>query len=569
MSAIKILPENLINQIAAGEVVERHSSVVKELIENSIDAKADKITVEIEDKNKDIIKITDNGTGMSFDDAILAFERHATSKISNASDLENINTMGFRGEAIASIASVSHVVLKTKKEHDKTGTIIECEYGKIVKHEECACPSGTSIKVRNLFFNTPARKKHLKSPKSEYQLILYDFQAIALANPGIDFSLFHNKKKSFQYIKTDKLLERIKSVFGSNTHKNCIEFEKKGNSFSVIGYIGKPVLSQSGTKHQYLFINGRPVKNHLFSYAIAKGYESMLMSGRKPFYVFNMTIKPEYIDVNVHPRKLEVRLTNQNEIFGALQKTTKDLLTKNSLMPSFDYSYTKNEPKTVAEQNSRFNFDAHTQKRGNLNKYSYKQESKKEASMIPIAQIAKSYIIAEHEEGIVLIDQHAAHERILFEKLMDSFEKNTPSKQQLLMPQNIDLSPFECEILKSNIEVFKKLGFEIEPFGGNTFIIQSVPSFLSKENIDSIITSVINDIETNKNTDSAKKPQIKIIEYTACRSAIKFGKDLSIDEMHSLISQLDDLKRPYTCPHGRPSMVKLTYNELEKRFKRT
>lgn len=572
MSIIKVLPENLINQIAAGEVVERHASVAKESIENSIDANADKITLEIEDKNTDIIKITDNGSGMSFDDAKLAFERHATSKISKPEDLEKISTMGFRGEAIASIASVSHMILKTKEAGKNTGTLLECEYGKIIRHENCTCPDGTQIEVRNLFFNTPARKKHLKSPSAEYRHILSDFQATALARPEIHFKLVHNQKESFEYSKTDKLLNRIQSVFGKNTYENCIPFEYESDSFSINGYIGKPDLSRSGTKHQYLFVNNRPIKHNLFSYAVFKGYESMLMGGKKPFYVLNLKINSEYIDVNVHPRKLEVRFSNENHIFAALRKHTKETLQDNVLMPSIGYIRKPQEPAQISDSNSQFNFgdeiNVSHKTHGRLNKYSYKQENKKEISMIPIAQIAKSYIVAENEEGLVLIDQHAAHERILFEELLNTYENKSPAKQQLLMPQNIEFSPLETEIFKKHSDVFESLGFEIESFGGNTYIIHSVPSVLSNENIDKIILGVLDDISEHKNTQSAREPQIKLIEYMACRSAIKFGKDLSADEMFSLIRQLDNLKRPYTCPHGRPSMIKLTFEELEKRFKR-
>lgn len=586
MSIIKILPENLVNQIAAGEVVERPASVVKELIENSIDAGADRITLEVKGAGDEMIKVSDNGSGMDSEDAKLAFERHATSKISSSDDLFNISSMGFRGEAIASIASVSHVVLQTKRKEDKTGIKIVCTGGKIEKIEECGCNDGTQIEVNNLFYNTPARKKYLKSPSTEYQHILNVFQAAALAHPNIHFKLVHNEKASFEYPTATELLERIRSVLGKNTAENSIPIFYGGSSISIEGFIGKPELARSGTKHQYLFVNKRHISHHLFSYALAESYHSLLMEGKKPFYIINIKIDPKLIDVNVHPRKLEIRFLNQSELFRILQNAAKVSLEKNVLMPSMtDYKTAKTDPLKVSDKEfnygkadpsqteAAFEFNRNISASqdfipGRINKYSYKQEIKEDLSMIPLAQIAKSYILAENNEGLVLIDQHAAHERIRYEELMNQFEKDKPEKQQLLIPQNIELSAMEAEIFKNNENTFKELGFEIELFGGNTFIIHSIPAPIANENIENVLMSVLNDLAENKSTKEIKKPQEQIIEYMACRSAIKFGKDLSEDEMVSLIRQLDKLKRPYTCPHGRPSMIKLTYEELEKRFKR-
>lgn len=571
MSVIKILPENLVNQIAAGEVIERPASVVKELIENSIDAGADKITLEIEGAGDELIKITDNGCGMDPEDAILAFERHATSKITSKEDLFNISSMGFRGEAIASIASVSIMAMKTKRPEDEIGTLIESEGGKINKNEEIGCTNGTQIEVKNLFFNTPARKKYLKTPSTEYQQILSVFQSVALANPGIHFKIIHNGKAGFDYPKCENLIDRIRDVLGKNTAENCLPIFYGHKEIQVEGYIGKPELGRTGTKHQHLFINGRPVVHHLFNYAMAESYHSLLMDGKKPFFVINIDISPELIDVNVHPRKLEIRFQNQNEIFRILHKAAKNTLEKNVLMPDFkahrDYQApTENQVKAAFEFTEKITGGDYLP--GRLNKYSYTQEESDELSMAPLSQIARSYILAENEEGLVLIDQHAAHERVRYEELMDQFEKKEPEKQQLLLPENIELSAVEAEIFTSNKETFEKLGFEIELFGGNTFIVHAVPSAIANQNIQGIIQQVLNDLSEDKKTRAVKNPQEKIIEYMACRSAIKFGKDLSLDEMAELIRQVDKLKRPYTCPHGRPSMVKITYNELEKMFGR-
>lgn len=571
MSIIKILPEHLVNQIAAGEVVERPASVVKELLENSIDAGADKITLEVKGAGDESIKITDNGCGMDPKDALLAFERHATSKISKPEDLFQIGTMGFRGEAIASIASVSLVTLQTKRKNDTTGIKIVSNGKTIVKNEECSCADGTQIEVRDLFFNTPARKKYLKTPSTEYQKILNVFQATALTHPQIHFKLVHNDKIACGYPQANELIERIRAVLGRNTAENCIPIFYGGTEISIEGFIGKPELARKGTKHQYLFVNDRHISHHLFSYAVAESYHSLLMEGKKPFYVINIKIAPHLIDVNVHPRKLEIRFLNQSELFRILQNSAKASLEKHVLMPSFKSRVPSKSdlPSTSPDQiKAAFEFSKAILSQPRLNKYSYKQEEEEDLSMIPIAQIAKSYIVAENEEGLVLIDQHAAHERIRFEELMDQYEKESPEKQQLLIPQNIELSAMEAEIFTNNRETFEELGFEIELFGGNTFIVHSVPSPIANENIENILLNVLCDISDTKKTRAIKNPQERIIEYMACRSAIKFGKNLSLDEMSSLIKQLDKLKRPYTCPHGRPSMVKLTFDELEKRFKR-
>ncbi len=586
MSIIKVLPENLVNQIAAGEVVERPASVVKELIENSIDAGASRIVLEVDGAGDELIRITDNGCGMDKDDALLAFERHATSKITSKDDLFNISSMGFRGEAIASIASVSTITMRTKRVEDEVGRLIESVGGKIEKNEEVSCTDGTQIEVRNLFYNTPARKKYLKTPSTEYQQILGVFQKVALANPDIHLKIIHNGKPGFEYVKCENLLNRVRDVLGKNVAENCLPifyghngdaslsraktYRERGVSDSelikiqVEGYIGKPELGRSGSKHQHLFINGRPVVHHLFNYALAEAYHSLLMDGRKPFFVINVIIAPELIDVNVHPRKLEIRFQNQNEIFRILRRAAITTLEKNVLMPDFKASRQEEAP-TDNQVKAAFEF---THMPGRLNKYSYVQEDAEELSMVPLSQIARSYILAENAEGLVLIDQHAAHERVRYEELMDQFEKQDPEKQQLLLPENIELSAMEAEIFEANRGTFEKLGFEIELFGGNTFIIHAVPSTIANQNIQGIIQQVISDLSDEKKSRAVKNPQEKIIEYMSCRSAIKFGKDLSIDEMAELIRQVDKLKRPYTCPHGRPSMVKITYHELEKMFGR-
>ena len=453
MSIIKVLPENLVNQIAAGEVVERPASVVKELVENSIDAGASRIVLEVDGAGDELIRITDNGIGMDSQDAVLAFERHATSKIKSKDDLFNISSMGFRGEAIASIASVSTMTMRTKRDEDEVGRLIESVGGSIEKNEEVSCTNGTQIEVRNLFYNTPARKKYLKTPNTEYQQILGVFQKVALANPGIHLKIIHNGKLGFEYPKCDGLLDRVRDVLGKNVSENCLPIFYGHKEIQVEGYIGKPELGRSGSKHQHLFINGRPVVHHLFNYALAEAYHSLLMDGKKPFFVINVIIAPELIDVNVHPRKLEIRFQNQNEIFKILMKAAKTTLEKNVLMPDFKANReierpTDNQVKAAFEFTEKLTGADHMP--GRFNKYTYEQENAEELSMVPLSQIARSYILAENAEGLVLIDQHAAHERVRYEELMNQFEKQDPEKQQLLLPENIELSAMEAKIFENN-----------------------------------------------------------------------------------------------------------------------
>lgn len=574
MSIIKLLPEHLVNQIAAGEVIERPSSVVKELLENSLDAGSTHITLEIDGAGDERITVTDNGHGMDSEDALLALERHATSKIESQEDLSTITTMGFRGEAIASIASVSHLTLKTKRKEDLTGIKIQSIAGTIENKEECACTEGTQITMKNLFFNTPARKKYLKSMSTEYRSILKLFQRIALINMSTHFKLVHDNSLVADYSPTSTIKDRTRQVLGKHASDNIMDLHYESEGLIVSGVIGKPDLARKGTKHQYLYVNGRPVKHNLFNYSLAESYRSLLMDGKKPFFIINITVDPELIDVNVHPRKLEIRFRNQSHIFAVLRKATKKVLYQNNLMPSLELSSQlhKKQESNAADFYRQaqykapltYNHDRHSK----LNKYSYKQGEKNAPSMMPLAQIAQSYILAENEHSLVLIDQHAAHERIRFEELMEQFEQTQKQKQQLLLPVTIELSPHENELLKKHATTLSTLGFDIEEFGKNTHIIRSVPSIIDQENVESILLNVISDLADNRPTHAVTDPQTAVIEYMACRSAIKFGKTLSHDEMVELIRQLDTLKRPYTCPHGRPSMIHVTFDELEKRFKR-
>lgn len=583
MSIIKILPENLINQIAAGEVIERPASVVKELIENSIDALADKIIIEVKDGGKTLIKIMDNGIGMDSEDLQLAIKRHATSKISQESDLWNIKTMGFRGEALASITSVSKMIIKSKKEHLISGCQIECNAEDLLTMRDTAMDRGTTVEVYDLFFNTPARQKYLKNENTELSYITSVITTIALANEKISFKYIHNGNVIFDLPKVTDLISRTSDIFGKNTADAMIPVFYGGGEFQINGFVGKPVLSRSSSKHQYFFVNNRYIQHHILANTIKSAFHSMLMENKKPVFIININIDPALIDVNVHPRKLEIRFEDQQGIIKAMYNCVKASLEKNNLIPkgfteSRHYISNKfpnefrNEKPPVNSVQDALAFSKEILQQREIKNLNNLQDSNKTASasfvLKPLSQVSNSYIVAQNEKELILIDQHAAHERVRYEQLMDQFENEKKSIQPLLVPSQIEFAYEEVSIIEENKEIFDNLGFEIEHFGGNTYLVNAVPSFLAKEDLEQVIKGVLDDIINEKSPSKFQGNKEKIINYMACRSAIKFGQKLNLDEMQALTFQLEKLKRPYTCPHGRPTMISLTLSELEKMFGR-
>lgn len=605
MSIIKVLPESLINQIAAGEVVERPASVVKELVENSIDAGARSIVVELKDAGKSFIKIIDDGCGMIAEDLELALQRHATSKIRDEADLWKIKTMGFRGEALASISSVSKMIIRSKTAADLAGTEIQSVGGEIKLKQEVGMAAGTQIEVYDLFFNTPARQKYLKQDSTELGHVTSSLNMIALAHPELSFKLVHNEKVIFDLARSSDLISRVADIFGKATSEAMLPLFYGGTAFQIDGFIGKPLLSRSTSQHQYFFVNGRPIQHFLLANTIKTAFHSMLMENKKPVFILNIKIDPALIDVNVHPRKTEIRFEDQQSLIKVVYGAVKTALEKNILIPKgFTESQrymSDNFPKDevgggrggsalenvtggqswkIKMQNGLFepenaikslpgqtlanelgvDFDEDlmkTREAGGL-----------KLNMKPISQVFNSYIVAENEDGLVLIDQHAAHERVRYEELISQFENQEKSVQPLLMALQMELSNEEVSMIKDSLDIFNGLGFEIEPFGGNTFILHAVPAFLAKENMEEVVKGVLDDILNQKNTSKMHGRSEEILTYMSCRSAIKFGQKLSLLEMQSLIMQMEKLKRPYTCPHGRPTMVSLTMDELGKMFGR-
>lgn len=595
MSIIKILPENLINQIAAGEVVERPASVIKELIENSLDAGADQITVEVKNAGKTLIRITDNGCGMSREDCEIALQRHATSKISKESDLWQIHTMGFRGEALPSISSVSKMILRSRTKDDLAGTEIQCEGGEIKIISEVGKNVGTQIEVRDLFFNTPARQKYLKSDSTELSHISSAINTIALAHPKVSFKLIHNDKTVTDLPHCNDLLSRIADIFGQATAEAMLPVFYGASDLKIDGFIGKPVISRSSGQHQYFLVNKRPIQNYILANIVKEAFHSMLMENRRPVFILNIEIDPALIDVNVHPRKLEIRFEDQQKIVKILYGAVKTALDKSVLIPKgftesqryMSDSFPKSDnfhgrhstgPNVVRNTNfpssgkpasiqDTLNFSREILTQRDFG--SIRAAKTEDADTLKaVFQVANSYIVAEGEEGIILIDQHAAHERVRYEALMDQFEKEEKTIQPLLVPLQIELSADEQAIVSENHEIFESLGFEMESFSGQTIVVNAVPGFLAGENLEEVFRGVLDDILNQKGPSKFQGKTEEIINYMACRSAIKFGQALKETEMQALIKQMQNLKRPYTCPHGRPTMIALDLNELGKMFGR-
>ncbi len=574
MSIIKILPDHLINQIAAGEVVERPASVVKELVENAIDAKAKRIEIHIEAAGKRKIRVIDDGVGMSKEDAILAVKRHATSKIADEKDLSNILSLGFRGEALASIAAISKLKLETKPEGPQEGTLVICRGESEEKIQSCGCPKGTSVTVEDIFFNTPARQKYLKSEQSEWNQIMATVTELALSKESTDFILTHNGKTIYNLPNSSEWLDRIRALHGKEIAENLIPIFYGGQEISLEGFIGKPHIARNTKLHQYFFVNSRSIKSSALAYAVKEAYHSLLPHGMHPVFFVRIKIDPAQIDVNVHPRKIEIRFQNQSATFSILHKAVKTSLESRILSPKMNFGQSiegiaKMKNYLREERTSRsLKTDSGTPEI--LTKASTFTDSLTEENLrlMPVAQIAASYIIAKDDEGMVIIDQHAAHERCMYEKLMKNFDAHNPVKQQLLVPLNIDLSHREKEVLSEQKELLEKMGFEIESLCTNSFVITAIPSLLSESNIIKVLRGLIGDILTNRPIKSTQEPREKVLTYMACRSAIKFGKTLTHEEQIALLKNLDSLDQKFTCPHGRPTMIRLPYSELEKKFGR-
>lgn len=590
MSKIVLLPEDLINKIAAGEVIERPASVIKELIENSLDAGATKITVELEDSGKKHIKVSDNGEGMSPEDAEKSILRHATSKIRSVEDLFSIKTLGFRGEALASIAAVSKLSIITKQKNVLEGCSLEIEGGNILETNIIGAEQGTSIDVQNIFFNTPARKKFLKTDAVELKHCLDVVTHYALANPNVNFKFIHDQNILLHSPALNDARNTIASIYGIQTAKELLEVKYQDEMIKISGFISKPYHVRNDKNQQVLFVNGRWIKNNDIINAIYEGYHSTLFVNKHPILVLHLQLNPETIDVNVHPQKQEIKIEQKEEVSKAVYNAIHRTLQQNQLVPTIDVNTEQQItfgtpiPRKEVKTAVKYPFEPSAQTVfavGEENAVYGNQEDsvpitteqEQNTELVPeklpplklLGQVHKTYFIAETEAGLFYIDQHAAHERVMYESLLNQFLHGKMEVQQLLQGEVLEVAVAEKIILDEKKEELKALGFELEPFGGNSVVIKTIPLVFGKVKITELLHEILTMIENTK-TIAEKKEEI--LTRMACRAAVMAGDLVTIPQMEKILAQLSKTELPYTCPHGRPTLMKVTVDELEKKFRR-
>ena len=635
MPKINVLDQNTINQIAAGEVVERPQAVVKELVENAIDAKASAITVEIKSGGIDFIRVTDNGSGIAKEDIPYVFLRHSTSKIQSALDLINISSLGFRGEALSSIAAVSQVELITKTSDSITGIRYQIAGEDIKEPEEIGCPNGSTIIVRNLFFNTPARRKFLKAANTEGGYINELMTRLAASHPNVSFKFINNNKVKLQTSGNNNLKDVIYNIYGREIAFNIIPVEAETDGISVGGYIGEPKITRGNRNYENYFLNGRYIKTSIITKAIEEAYKPYTMSNKYPFTSLHFEIDASLVDVNVHPTKLEVRFENASDVYSFVYNTIKKALDNkehiahislvkedkakpdynkspepfeenrryeeldqsrtftnnnnlnNKLAHNLSYNsssntsnkfnnYRKNDPDTsyvTPEQKAEINEKIKDTEIGKLREVVEEvgqlsflsEEAMKEHRLI--GQVFSTYWLIEYDNNLYIIDQHAAHEKVLYEKIMVDYKNSDIVSQNLNPPIVLTLSALEQEVIEEYSNDFKNLGFEIEEFGGNEYAIRAIPSDLNTLAQKDILIELIDNL-TGEIYNSKPESLINKIASIACKSAVKGNQKLSAREVGVLIESLLKLDNPYFCPHGRPTMIAMSKYELEKKFKR-
>ena len=611
MDIIRLLPDNIANQIAAGEVIQRPASAVKELLENSIDSGATHIKLIVKQAGKSLVQVIDNGCGMSETDARMCFEKHATSKIRAAEDLFNIRTMGFRGEALASIAAIAQVEMKTRQTGEQLGTCIEIEGMKVLKQEPCQTEEGTSIAMKNLFFNVPARRNFLKSDTVELKNIIEEFQRIALAHPKIGFQLFNNDYEMY-HLKSGNLKQRIVAMFGDNYAEKIVPVEEKSYALHVYGFTGKPEFSKKTRGEQFIYVNNRYIKSPYLNHAVSMAFEQMLPQGSYPFYVLFLDIDPSKIDINVHPAKYEIKFEDEKLVYTFVNLGVKHALGAYSVSPTLDFNQEHHlnnndtftqQPRTWLEitQQATSTRDAkkyappsnfqslNKREENNLKNWEHafdtvssrkqqqltdgnqksetrrieEHESYKEA--VPPHQIQNRHIVSQIKSGFILIDQQAAHERIMFERYLKLLDRNRNESQRQLFPQNLDLNAMDTQILLQILPEINNLGFDIQEFGKNSFVIHGFPADILQGDEKKMIEELIEQFKMNSQVTKLSKREM-LAKSLAHSSSIKAGKKLSVEEMKTLIDELFACENAFTSPNGRFTFITINNDELEKRF---
>ena len=569
MGLIRILSEKVASQIAAGEVVERPASVARELIDNSIDAGATRILIKIENGGRNLVRVADNGSGMDRDDLLLCAERHATSKISEIGDLFSVRTLGFRGEAVPSIAAVSRMTITTRTMDQLVGLRLRIQGGKIKEIEETGAPAGTTVEVKDLFFNTPARKKFLRSASTETDHIVDTLARIALPFTTLSFRLEDRDKTLLSLPSVESDVSRLASLFGHEVAGSLISMEREIEGVRLTGYLSAPERDRARGDHLFVYVNRRSVRERLLTHAVIEGYGSRLMKGRYPYAVIFIELDPALVDVNVHPAKQEVRF-HQNRLVHDAVKTVVEETLRQKAAALFHVPIPSREGRGesfrgMAEPVGPYAaFPAET------------MAPRKPVPQVPLmtrevpvvlGQLKETYILCETKEGLVLVDQHAAHERRVFERLKKSYDSATLECQPFLLPPRVEFSPSESRTILKNLGEFAQLGITLDHFGGGTFMVRSVPSLLVGVQWESFLREILPLLE-EQGTVKGDQMVERLLALMACHGAIRAGQRLSREEMVSLVEQLDEVEVPTNCPHGRPVLRKLSFYEIEKMFRR-
>ena len=607
MGQIVTLDQNMINMIAAGEVIERPASVVKELMENSIDAGATKITVSVEDGGRKLISVSDNGFGMDAEDLGQAFEPHTTSKIKTSLDLRGISTLGFRGEALASITSVAQVRAVSRTRDSLTGNRIEIDCGDKGAVGPCSADYGTTIQVRDLFYKLPARRKFLKTANTEMTHIIEHFTRIALANTNLDMTLISNGRELYRLLSKplserperkeplalsevegegNRLRRRIAELFSSEISENLIETESNEKGLHIFALLGRPDISRTNSKFQYIFLNGRFIRDKFISHAVKEAYRGSLEPNRFPVVFLFIQMPYEEIDVNVHPTKIEVRFYNANLVHSQILGALREKLLGTDLQTQAKLPTAQHRSQEVADAMAEF-FKKHRpvqtqqqlgfrpakgQKTAYRSTRQTEQMSKSQAGIElqkEFMQICDSFIVAEADDGFIIIDQHALHERIIYEDLCRRIQKSKLESQKLLIPESFQLTDAQANVLKTNAELIEKLGIELTPFGPQTIAIQAFPTLLARVTPLDFVRDLIDLLIDKGDSLNAERLLEEVLSMAACKAAIKAGQKLTMSEIKQLLADRETAEYASRCPHGRPTTIKFSISDLEKQFKRT
>jgi DNA mismatch repair protein MutL len=612
---IRLLPDSVANQIAAGEVIQRPASAVKELLENAVDSGASVIRLIVKESGKSLIQVTDNGSGMSETDARMSFERHATSKIKEANDLFSIRTLGFRGEALASIAAIAQVELKSRKADSELGTRLEIEGSQVKDQSPCSCPVGTTVSVKNLFFNVPARRYFLKTDTVELRHIIEEFQRVALVNPEIEFSFHQNDKLVFQ-LDRSTLRQRISSIFGAHLNEKLVPVELLTELVNVSGFVAKPEFVRKTRGEQYFFANNRFIRHPYLHHSVESAYQELIPDGSFPVYFLYIDVDPQTIDINIHPTKTEVNFQNGQVIYASLRAAIRQSLGKFNVSSSIDFeretsievNFPANRPIVIPSikvdpdfnpfKRSSESIPGENPRPGNVPENweklfptpgnrvplqpsrQFEDNSPEPRQIIEanfektattdtsrsIIQVQNKFIVSSVKSGLVIIEQQRAHERVLFEKFMDRLDKTHIGAQQSLFPQTVHLSAVDAGIIKDLMEDLSHIGFDLTEFGQNSYVVNGVPADLPDEDAGSLLEKVIENFKTNRSALNIDK-KVNLARALAHNLAIRNGKSLQPEEMQILVGELFACRIPDSAPDGSPALRIITLDDIERRFK--